>query len=323
MRNRIRLLLVLLLAAVALSPASPAHASSTFSGYYTNSYGTLYYEGYVPTSYHAGTAVPMVVALHGCTQTTGDFAAGTRWNTLAESKGFIVLYVQQSYYRNSALCWNWSTWSNQLRGAGEPSLIAGVTNTVKGAYTVDAKRTFVNGISAGGAMSVIMAATYPDLFAAASVSAGCEYDGYPCGSTGGQSPTTAGNEAYSAMGTYKRSVPVIVFHGSSDPVVPPINGSQVISQWAQTDDKASDGLDNNNIDDVVDATASGTVPGGRAWTDSIYKNSTTGATVLEKYSVTGMGHAWSGGCSCGSYTDPAGPDATTISWTFFAAHPKP
>jgi poly(hydroxyalkanoate) depolymerase family esterase len=322
-RRRVRVLLVLLLAAVGLTPALPAHASSTFSGYYTNSYGTLYYEGYVPTSYHAGTAVPMVVALHGCTQTTGDFAAGTRWNAKAEAQGFIVLYVQQSYYLNSALCWNWSTWSNQFRGAGEPSLIAGITNTVKGSYTVDPKRTFVTGISAGGAMSVIMGATYPDLFAAASVSAGCEFDGYPCGSSGGQSPTTAGNEAYSAMGSYATTVPQIVFHGTSDSVVPPVNGGQVISQWAQTNDRASDGLDNNNIDDVVDATTSGTVPGGRAWTDYRYKNSTSGAVVMERYLVTGMNHAWSGGCSCGSHTDPSGPDATGISWTFFAAHPKP
>ena len=90
MRRRIHVLLVLLVAAVTLTPAPPAFASSTFSGYYTNSYGT---------------AMPMVVALHGCTQTTGDFAAGTRWNALAETKGFIVLYVQQSYYLNSALCW--------------------------------------------------------------------------------------------------------------------------------------------------------------------------------------------------------------------------
>ena len=82
-------------------------------------------------------------------------------------------------------------------------------------------------------------------------------------------------------------------------------------------------VDNNNIDDIADATSNCTVPGGRAWTDSSYKNSTTGAVVMEKYLVTGMGHAWSGGCSCGSYTDPTGPDATGLSWTFFAAPPKP
>ncbi|MCU1603281.1 MAG: phaZ1 [Frankiales bacterium] len=322
MRHRIRIVLVLVAAALALSPVAPAQASSTFSGYYTNSYGTLYYEGFVPSSYRAGTALPLVVALHGCTQTTGDFAAGTRWSTKAESQGFLVVYPQQSYYQNSALCWNWSTWNDQFRGQYEPSQIAGIVGVVKSSYTVDPKRVFVTGISAGGAMSVIMAATYPDVFASASISAGCEYDGYPCGSSGGQSPTTSGNEAYSAMGGYARSVPVQVFQGTSDSVVPPVNGGQVISQWAQTDDRASDGIDNNNIDDVADATTSGTVPGGRAWTRYTYKDG-AGAPVLEKTLVTGMGHAWSGGCSCGSYTDPSGPDATSLAWTWFAAHPKP
>lgn len=322
MRSRVLTVVLAVLAAMALGPIAPAHASTTFSGYYTNSYGTLYYEGYVPTSYHAGTAVPLVVALHGCTQTTGDFAAGTRWNAKAEAAGFIVVYPQQSYYQNNALCWNWEEWIQQFRGQYEPSQIAGITNLVKSSYTIDPKKVFVTGISAGGAMATIMGATYPDLYASASVSAGCEYDGYPCGSSGGESPTTSGNEAYSAMGSYARSVPVQVFQGTADPVVPPINASQVISSWAQADDRASDGIDNNNIDDVADATTTGTVTGGRSWTRYTY-NSSTGASVLEKTLVTGMGHAWSGGCSCGSYTDPSGPDATSLAWSWFVAHPKP
>lgn len=322
MRRRTLTVVLALLAALAVSPAAPAQAASTFSGYYTNAYGTLYYEGYVPTSYRAGTPMPLVVALHGCTQTTSDFAAGSRWNAKAEAQGFLVVYPQQSAYYNSALCWNWMAWAQQFRGQGEPSLIAGITSTVKSRYTVDPKRVFVTGISAGGAMSVIMGATYPDVFAAASVSAGCEYDGYPCGSSGGQSPTTSGNEAYSAMGSYARVVPVQVFHGTADTVVPPVNGDQVVSQWAQTNDRASDGLDNNNIDDVADATTSGTVTGGRSWTRYTYKSS-AGAVVMEKTLVSGMGHAWSGGCSCGSYTDPLGPDATSLAWSWFVAHPKP
>ena len=322
LRTRLLALASLSLAAIVVLPTQPALAASTFSGYYTNSYGTRYYEGYVPSSYVPGSPAPLVVALHGCTQTTGDFAAGSRLNQQAESKGFIVLYVQQSAYANSALCWNWFTWSNQFRGAGEPSLIAGITSLVRSNFSVNPKRIHVTGVSAGASMAVVMGATYPDVFASIAVHAGCEYNGYPCGSSGGPNPTTSGNDAYSAMGTYKRVVPVQVWHGTADTTVYPINGSQVVSQWAQTDDLAYDGIDNNDIDDVADATTTGQVSGGRSFTTYDYRGP-GGSTVLQKVLVNGMGHAYSGGSSAGSYTDPSGPDATKLSWDFFVAHPKP
>lgn len=318
-----RLLALLALLAAILAVPSPAQAASSFSGYYTNASGTRYYEGYVPTSYVPGTPVPLVVVLHGCSQTTGNVAAGSRFNSLAESKGFVVLYVQQSAYANGALCWNWFQWSNQFRGSGEPSLIAGITALVRSNYSIDPQRVHITGISAGGSMATVMGATYPDVFASVAVHAGCEYNGYPCGSSGGPSPTTSGNQIVDAMGNYGRVVPVQVWHGTADTTVYPVNGGQVISSWAQANDRISDGIDNNNIDDVADATTTGTVTGGRSWTRSTYRNSTTGLRVMEKWLVTGMGHAWSGGSSAGSFTDPAGPDATQLSWDFFVANPKP
>lgn len=322
--RRLLVTLLLLPLAMALTPIPSATAASTFSGYYTNSYGTRYYEGYVPSSYVPGTPVPLVVVLHGCSQTTDDIAAGTRFNSLAESKGFIVLYVQQSAFANSALCWNWFTYANQFRGAGEPSMIAGITNLVRSNYSINPKRIHMTGMSAGGAMTVVMGATYPDLYASIAVHAGCAYDGYPCSSSGSsKSATTMGNEAYDAMGSFRRVVPVQVWHGSADTTVYPINGSLVVSQWAQTNDRAYDGLDDNDIDDVADASVSGTVTGGRSWTKQSYRNSTTGVTVLEKYTVTGMGHDYSGGSTAGTFTDPTGPNATQISWDFFVANPRP
>jgi hypothetical protein len=123
------------------------------------------------------------------------------------------------------------------------------------------------------------------------------------------------------MGDHKRVVPVILFHGTADYTVAPINAHQILSQWAQTNDRASDGLDNNNIDDTADQTATGTVSGGRNYTQYIYKD-TAGKRVMEKYMIEGMGHAWSGGSTSGSYTDPKGPNATKLSWNFFKSHPK-
>ncbi|MHC5549354.1 CE1 family esterase, partial [Bacillus subtilis] len=177
-------------------------------------------------------------------------------------------------------------------------------------------------------MSVIMGATYPDIFAAISVGAGLEYKAatnvtgvYTAMSSGGPNPIQQGDLAYSAMGDHKRVVPVILFHGTADYTVAPINAHQILSQCAQTNDRASDGLDNNNIDDMADQTATGTVSGGRSYTQYIYKD-TAEKTVMEKYMIEGMGHAWSGGSTSGSYTDPKGPNATKLSWNFFKSHPK-
>src|SRR6478752_6675697 len=255
-------------------------------------------------------------------------AAGTQMNELAETEKFLVLYPEQPSSANSNKCWNWFDTAHQSRGSGEPALIAGMVNQIKSSYSIDADQVFVGGLSAGAAMSVIMGATYPDIFAAISVGAGLEYKAatnvtgaYTAMSSGGPNPIQQGDLAYSAMGDHKRVVPVILFHGTADYTVAPINAHQILSQWAQTNDRASDGLDNNNIDDTADQTATGTVSGGRSYTQYIYKD-TAGKTVMEKYMIEGMGHAWSGGSTSGSYTDPKGPNATKLSWNFFKSHPK-
>lgn len=303
-------------------------SSSAAGSFITKTYNGRNYKVYIPEGYQDGTAVPLVVMLHGCTQDPDQFSAGTQMNTLADSEKFLVLYPEQPSSANSNKCWNWFETAHQSRGSGEPALIAGMVNQVKANYTIDDNRVFVGGLSAGAAMSVIMGATYPDIFAAISVGAGLEYKAatnltgaYTAMSSGGPNPIQQGDAAYTAMGNYKRVVPVIVFHGTSDYTVYPVNADQVISQWAQTNDKASDGVDNNNLDDTADQTNTGTVSGGRSYTQYIYKDA-TGATVMEKYTVDGMGHAWSGGSTAGSYTDPKGPNATQLSWNFFESHPK-
>jgi poly(hydroxyalkanoate) depolymerase family esterase len=324
MRRGVRLLLaVVVVAAGLVVVAKPAAAGTHFYGTYTNVYGSRYYRGYVPSSYTPGTAMPLVVGLHGCTETALGFAILSELETYAEQRGFIVVFPEQNYFANNARCWNWFLSGNQYRGQGEPSLIAGITNRVKSQYIVDARRTYVTGISAGGAMTVIMGATYPDLFASIGVNAGCEFDGFPCGSSGGPDPNAKGLLAYQRMGSYRRVVPTIVFHGTSDPVIPPINSTQVIQQWAQTNDLATDnGVDDNDVDSVADASIPGSVPGGRTYTREIYNN-TGGSNVMERYLVNGMGHYWSGGCSCHIYGDPSGPEASSIIYDFFLAHPKP
>ncbi|MBY0008718.1 MULTISPECIES: extracellular catalytic domain type 1 short-chain-length polyhydroxyalkanoate depolymerase [Priestia] len=305
-----------------------AVSSSAAGSFTSKTYNGRTYKLYVPSSYQGGAVLPLVVMLHGCTQDPDQFAAGTQMNALAETEKFFVLYPEQPSSANSNKCWNWFDTAHQSRGSGEPALIAGMVNQIKSSYSIDADQVFVGGLSAGAAMSVIMGATYPDIFAAISVGAGLEYKAatsvtgaYTAMSSGGPNPIQQGDLAYLAMGEHKRVVPVILFHGTADYTVAPINAHQILSQWAQTNDRASDGLDNNNIDDTADQTLPGTVSGGRSYTQYIYKD-TAGKTVMEKYMIEGMGHAWSGGSTSGSYTDHKGPNATKLSWNFFKNHPK-
>lgn len=300
--------------------AVPAQAAGTlFYGTYTNLAGTRDYHGYVPSSYRAGTPMPLLVALHGCTENDVGFDVLTGLSALAEQRGFIVVFPDQSVLANPAQCWNWMLSTNQHRGMGEPSIIAGITNQVRSRYTVDSRRTYVTGVSAGGVMSVIMGVTYPDLFAAVGTVAGCEYE---CDTLQLTSPDQSGLDAWREMGSRARIVPVIIFQGSADLVVAPSTADRIARQWAQIDDLALDGLDDNDVSGTPDQLVYGQVPGGRTFTRALHHG--PGGTVLvDRYLIDGAGHAYPGGCACSIYGDPYGPDASGLTWNFFLAHPRP
>ena len=137
--------------------------------------GARDYKLYVPARYR-GQAMPLIVMLHGCTQSPDDFSAGTQVNALAEEQGFLVAYPAQSRSANASLCWNWFNASEQRRDGSEASIIRGIVAEIQGAYAIDPCRIFVAGLSAGGAMAAIMAAAHSDLFAAA-----CVHSGLPVG----------------------------------------------------------------------------------------------------------------------------------------------
>ncbi|MEA4813767.1 MAG: PHB depolymerase family esterase, partial [Oscillospiraceae bacterium] len=309
-----------------MAPFATLSAFADDSGTFTSgTYNGRNYKVYIPSSYVSGTSVPLMVMLHGGTQDPTVFATGTQMNALAEEEDFIVLYPEQPSSANSSKCWNWFLPEDQSRGSGEPALIVGMVNQIKSQYSIDNSRVFVAGLSAGAAMSVILGAAYPDVFSGIGVASGLEYKAatdmigaFSAMSSGGPAPATQGQLAYNAMGSYASTVPVIVFQGSSDYTVYPVNGNQVLSQWAKTNDLADDGSANGSIDDTADATYTGTadVANGKNYTRYVYNDSNNNI-IMEKYIVTGMGHAWSGGSSSGSYTDPTGPDCSLIMYNFF------
>ena len=272
---------------------------------YANAAGRRGYKLYVPSGYD-GRALPLVVMLHGCTQSPDDFAAGTRMNDLAEEQTFLVAYPEQAQSANASKCWNWFNTGDQQRDHGEPSLIAGITRAIMHDVAVQPGRVYIAGLSAGGAAAAVMGATYPDLYAAIGV-----HSGLACGAATdipsafaamrqGQSSTANGSRQHGNPGG---AVPTIVFHGDRDTIVHPVNGDQVIAQA-----KAAA--------DLRTTVTRGEAAGGMSYT-RIVQADELGRPMLEQWVLHGAGHAWSGGSPAGSYTEPRGPDASREMMRFF------
>jgi poly(hydroxyalkanoate) depolymerase family esterase len=266
--------------------------------------GRRSYKLYIPSRHRAGRQ-PLLVMLHGGTQDADDFAAGTRMNALAEEHGFLVAYPSQCKSANPSLCWNWFKPGDQMRDAGEPSIIAGITTEIIAEHDIDPQRVFVAGLSAGGAMAAVMVATYPEIYAGVGIHSGLPY----------RSASDVAS-AFSAMrgdrGQKRRQrksrhtsdhalrVRTIVFHGDADQIVHPSNGAKIVEAHAKTGDS-------------MESTTAST---SRGYTRTITRDK-TGAVVVEQWLIHGSGHAWSGGSPDGTYTDRHGPDASREMLRFF------
>ncbi len=276
------------------------------------------YHLYVPASYD-GRPAPLVVMLHGCTQSATDFALGTRMNEAAEARGCLVVWPEQVAAANASRCWRWFEVSEQRRGEGEPALVAGITRQVMAEYAIDPARVYVAGLSAGGAAAAVLGARYPELYAAIGV-----HSGLACGAARDAASAFAAmrgpGRAESGRGA---ALPAIVFHGDADATVHPGNADLVIAQARGGQGvvgQAGRGQGGTATGWACRAEA-GRVPGGRAY-DRVRHVAPDGVTMLEQWTVHGAGHAWSGGSTAGSYTDPRGPDATGEMLRFFLEHPR-
>jgi poly(hydroxyalkanoate) depolymerase family esterase len=262
--------------------------------------------------------MPVVVMLHGCTQSPDDFATGTRMNALAEQHGFLVIYPAQAANANGSRCWNWFRAEDQSRESGEPSLIAGITREVISNYRVDERRVFVAGMSSGAAMAVILGETYPELFAAVGAHSGLPYGAaHDVASAfgamkGSGRPVGMANLAAGPAARKPRTshwVPTIVFHGDCDSTVVASNGAAIAQAVVRRANESLQHIDNAALN-------------GRTYSRTVYGNAAQ-QPIVEHWVLRGAGHAWSGGNPEGSFTDASGPDASAEMIRFFYSQQRP
>jgi poly(hydroxyalkanoate) depolymerase family esterase len=310
------------------SPPSEPGASGLpgrlIDGEFSNRAGTRSYKLYVPAQ-PADSPRPMIVMLHGCTQSAGDFARGTQMNRLAEEKGFVVLYPEQAAHANASRCWNWFQPEDQRRDRGEPSIIAGMVTELAKAHGVDHRRVFVAGLSAGAAMAVILGETYPDIFAAVGAHSGLPFASAHdipsalAAMKGGRGK--AGTQHLIGANARERScksaVPTIVLHGDRDHTVQHSNGAAILRDASNAYAAAGEG----NRTALATSTERRNAQSGRAFSRTVQTDA-DGRPHLESWTLHGAGHAWSGGDVSGSYTDPKGPDASAEMVRFFLAQSR-
>ena len=286
---------------LAADPASLTDGAQFLSLSHSGPDGSRSYRLYIP-AHRPETPMPLLVMLHGCTQTPEDFATGTGMNALAEEFGCMVAYPAQAAGANAQKCWNWFRPEDQRRDAGEPALIAGLTRDIQHHYPADPARSYIAGLSAGGAAAVIIAAAYPDVFAAVGV-----HSGLAAGAARDVVSAFGAMRSAPAAAPHRTVLPTIAFHGRADSTVHPGNGDAVLAQALP----AMTGLRRS--------TRRGTASGGQHYSVVAHKRA-DGRTMAEHWQIDGAGHAWSGGRAPGSYTDPKGPDASRQMLRFFLQH---
>ena len=286
--------------------------NASFTAHQFEFEGNTYpYRLYLPsrpeTATNQAAKMPLVVLLHGCNQNALDFSHGTAMNRLAEEHHAMVLYPEQVASGNAMRCWNWFDPGHQQAGRGEPGMIAALVQKILVEHQGDPARTYVAGLSAGGAMAAVLANVYPQLFAAIGV-----HSGLAAGAAKSMM------QALSAMkkgtkGNHTAAIPTIVFHGTADQTVNPSNG-KFITQAALA------AFDAEGITLAKSQAATSTTKDERA-ERTLYSNA-DGKPFVESWRITAGPHAWSGGSAQGSYTDPDGPDASEAMLAFFLQHSK-
>lgn len=271
----------------------------------------LQYGLYIPSG-HALESMPLVVMLHGCTQSIDEFAEGTRMNVLADRFGFAVVYPEQSKHVHSHRCWHWYDASESAGGA-EARAVVSLVDALVAQHGFDSERVYVAGISAGAGLTALLAVNYPDHFAAVALHSGPAFGEARSGITamdvmrrGARGEPAELIDALVDVANYP-GMPAIIVHGDADHVVSPVNADQLAEQFLRL----------NRIVDANGARKSGEVreerKGGVVMRDYIRG----GRRVVRLCRVQGLAHAWSGGDDVIPFHSAKGPDASAMVWEFF------
>jgi poly(hydroxyalkanoate) depolymerase family esterase len=266
--------------------------------------GSLDYRLYVPAD-HERREMALVLMLHGCLQNPEDFAVGTKMNALADEFGLIVAYPHQPRSANPNGCWNWFDRRHQNRGSGEPAKLAGLAQALAKEFDVRRDRIFAAGLSAGGAMAEVLAATYPDVFDAVGIHSGLPYKSagdVPSAFAAMKGTASFDPAPLAASGRHCRK---IIFHGLADGTVNSVNGKRILDEV----ERGKTSPTRSDLDWPIE--------GGRVSRTSL--KDADGQSVAEQWLVEGGGHAWFGGDKRGSYTQAVGLDASRAMVRFFLA----
>ena len=291
----------------------------------TNQYGSMTYYVYRPAG--VSTQAPVVVHLHGANMDARDAARKSGLNTLADQRGFIVVYPQEDPNNGRLGIWDWGQAAAGQTTDRAVSLVAAATRHATRDENADPGRVFISGISAGAGMAVVMAAVYPDLFRAIHAEVGCMFGcatsllGTPT-MMSTLDPVTAGRNAYLAMGARAARVPLLVSYGTADPNAYLADQEALVQQWQVTHDLVDDRELNGSVSRAVAATRTGV--DGRSYSVDTYVDA-SGCVLTERWLIDGLRHAYSGGTPTG-LVDPdvdIGPNMRKVAYDFFMAQTAP